>query len=109
DARTSLEEAKELIGPDFAVGDEIEEVDTLGGLLVTIAGRVPVRGEILRGPDHYEIEVLDADPRKVKRLRIYHQPPTREPRRRRPGEEAGAPTPLPESAAPPLSSDKQAG
>ena len=81
DARASFEEAKEVIGPDFEIG---EEADTLGGFLVTLAGRVPVRGEILQGPDHFEIEILDADPRRVKRLRIYHRKPQR---RRRPGEE----------------------
>jgi len=69
-----------------------------------------VRGEILRGPDHYEIEVLDADPRRVKRLRVYRQLPAREPRRRRPGEEAGVPSPLSESGTQPVSSsDKPVG
>jgi CBS domain containing-hemolysin-like protein len=90
DARASFDEAKEVIGPDFEIEGVTEEVDTLGGFLVTLAGRVPVRGEILRGPDHYEIEILDADPRRVKRLRIYHRAPQREARRRRPDEEAGA-------------------
>ena len=42
----------------------------LGGYLVTHVGRLPVRGEVISGPGHYEIEVLDADPRRVKRLRI---------------------------------------
>ncbi|MBB3770718.1 CBS domain containing-hemolysin-like protein [Angulomicrobium tetraedrale] len=70
DARASLEDVAEMIDPAFAAGEEAEEVDTLGGLLVTIAGRVPVRGEIVPGPGQFEIEVLDADPRRVKRLRI---------------------------------------
>lgn len=70
DARASLEDVAEIIDPAFALGEEAEEVDTLGGLLVTLAGRVPVRGEIVLGPDNFEIEVLDADPRRVKRLRI---------------------------------------
>lgn len=105
DARASLEEAREIIGPDFIVGEEVEEdVDTLGGLMVTIAGRVPVRGEILQGPDSYEIEVLDADPRRVKRLRIYHRP-RREPRRR-PGEGTAMP-PAPDAPAAPT--DKTPG
>ncbi len=89
DARASFDEAREVIGPDFEIGGVTEEVDTLGGFLATLAGRVPVRGEILRGPNQYEIEILDADPRRVKRLRIYRRPPQREARRRRPGEEAG--------------------
>jgi CBS domain containing-hemolysin-like protein len=70
DARAGLEEVAEEIDPAFAMGEEAEEVDTLGGLLVTLAGRVPVRGEIVAGPGAFEIEVLDADPRRVKRLRI---------------------------------------
>jgi hypothetical protein len=48
-----------------------EEVDTLGGYLVLQVGRVPVRGELVPGPAGFEIEVLDADPRRVKRVRIY--------------------------------------
>ena len=59
------------VGSDFDVGDAAEEVDTLGGYLVTRAGRVPVRGELVPGPGLFEIEVLDADPRRVKTLRIY--------------------------------------
>jgi len=92
DARASFEEAREVLGPDFEIGEATEDVDTLGGFLVTLAGRVPVRGEILQGPDHFEIEILDADPRRVKRIRIYRRPP-RELRRRRPGEEAASPAP----------------
>src|SRR5215469_2784677 len=63
-----------------------EEVDTIGGYLVTRAGRLPVRGEIVPGPGLFEFEVLDADPRRVKRVRItrlnerFERP--REPRRR---------------------------
>nr|WP_210247295.1 hemolysin family protein [Blastochloris sulfoviridis] len=70
DARVGLDEVGETFGEAFADMEGAEEVDTLGGLLVTVAGRVPVRGEILPGPAGYEFEVLDADPRRVKRLRI---------------------------------------
>ena len=45
--------------------------DTLGGYLVTKAGHVPVRGELVPGPEPFEAEVLDADPRRVKRVKIY--------------------------------------
>jgi len=76
DARASLEEASEAFGIDLGVGDMAEEVDTLGGLIVTLAGRVPSRGELIAGPDHLEFEVLDADPRRVKRLRIYRREET---------------------------------
>jgi CBS domain containing-hemolysin-like protein len=70
DARASLEDVVAMVGADFDVGDAGEEVDTLGGYLVGQVGRLPVRGELVPGPGPFEIEVLDADPRRVKRLRI---------------------------------------
>jgi CBS domain containing-hemolysin-like protein len=99
DARASLEEAGERIGPAFAMYEESEDVDTIGGLLVTLAGRVPGRGEIVAGPGEFEIEVLDADPRRVKRLRIAKRP--QEPaKRKRTAEEAGSVAPsLPKNPA----------
>ena len=84
DARASLEDVVATIGAEFDVGDAAEEVDTVGGYLVTRIGRVPVRGEIVPGPEPFEIEVLDADPRRVKRVKISRskQPQRgREPRR----------------------------
>lgn len=75
DARIDLDDAAAAFGPDFIVPDSIEEVDTLGGLLFGLIGRVPVRGELISSPDlsGYEMEVLDADPRRIKRLRIFHK------------------------------------
>jgi CBS domain containing-hemolysin-like protein len=70
DARASLEDVSATIGNDFDPGDVAEEVDTLGGYLVTRAGRLPVRGELIPGPGLFEFEVLDADPRRIKRVRI---------------------------------------
>jgi CBS domain containing-hemolysin-like protein len=70
DARASLEDVVATIGNDFDPGDAAEEVDTLGGYLVTRAGRLPVRGELIPGPGLFEFEVLDADPRRIKRVRI---------------------------------------
>ena len=70
DARAKLEDVVTIIGQDFDVGDASEEVDTLGGYLVTRAGRLPLRGELIPGPGLFEFEVLDADPRRVKRIRI---------------------------------------
>jgi CBS domain containing-hemolysin-like protein len=69
--RASLEDVRAAIGSQFDVGDVAEEVDTLGGYLVTKAGHVPVRGELVPGPEPFEAEVLDADPRRVKRVKIY--------------------------------------
>lgn len=71
DARARLEEVREVVGPDFDPGPEVsEEVDTLGGYLTVIAGHVPVRGELLAGPGELEFEIIDADPRRVKRVKI---------------------------------------
>jgi len=71
DARAGLDDVKSTVGEDFDVGDAADDVDTLGGYLVTKVGRVPVRGELVPGPGLFEIEVLDADPRRVKKVRIY--------------------------------------
>jgi len=71
DARADLEDFKTETGLDLGVDEEIaEDVDTLGGLVTSLAGRVPQRGEIIAHPGGSEIEVLEADPRRVKRLRI---------------------------------------
>lgn len=73
--RASLDEAVTVVGAEFDVGDAAEEVDTVGGYIVTQIGRVPVRGELIPGPGAFEIEILDADPRRVKRVRIYLRKP----------------------------------
>jgi CBS domain containing-hemolysin-like protein len=70
DARASLEEVSEELGYDLTEVVEADEVDTVGGLVVTLVGRVPSRGEIIVGPDSLEFEVLEADPRRLKRVRI---------------------------------------
>jgi CBS domain containing-hemolysin-like protein len=69
--RASLEDVRAAIGEQFDVGEVARDVDTLGGYLVIKAGHVPVRGELVPGPEPFEAEVLDADPRRVKRARIY--------------------------------------
>jgi CBS domain containing-hemolysin-like protein len=85
DARASLDDVRSVIGEDFVTGEAGEEVETLGGFLVTHVGRLPVRGEVISGPGNFEIEVLDADPRRVKRLRIAtrKERPSRTPRESR--------------------------
>ena len=70
DARASLEDVRKALDEDLAEMGEAEEVDTLGGLITAFLGRVPARGEIVAPNERLEIEVLDADPRRVKRLRI---------------------------------------
>jgi len=69
--RASLEDVRAVIGDEFDVGEAAHDVDTLGGYLVMRAGHVPVRGELVPGPPPFEAEVLDADPRRVKRVKIY--------------------------------------
>jgi CBS domain containing-hemolysin-like protein len=71
DARAQLEDVTATVGADFDVGEIANEVDTLAGYIATRIGRVPVRGELVPGPGPFEIEVLDADPRRVKKLKIY--------------------------------------
>jgi CBS domain containing-hemolysin-like protein len=71
DARAQLDDVTATVGADFDVGEIAQEVDTLAGYIATRIGRVPVRGELVPGPGPFEIEVLDADPRRVKKLKIY--------------------------------------
>jgi CBS domain containing-hemolysin-like protein len=70
DARATIDDVVALIGPTFDPGEAASTVDTIGGYLVAQVGRLPSRGEVVGGPGPYEIEVLDADPRRLKRLRI---------------------------------------
>jgi CBS domain containing-hemolysin-like protein len=70
DARATLDEVSEALGADISAADDLDDVHTLGGLVVTRAGRVPRRGDVIAGPGGFEFEVLDADPRRLKRIRI---------------------------------------
>jgi len=69
-ARAPLDEFETEIGLDLVDEDEEEEVDTLGGLVFLLSGRVPARGEVVSHPSGVEFEVIDADPRRIKRLRV---------------------------------------
>src|SRR5262245_14366686 len=95
DARATLEDVTAILGAEFDIGDAAEEVDTLGGYLFMKIGRVPVRGELVAGPGNFEIEVFDADPRRLKRLRIYRRKsaPPADGKRRSVRAEAAAPAP----------------
>ena len=110
DARAKLEDAVAIIGQDFDVGDAADEVDTLGGYLVTRAGRLPLRGELISGPGLFEFEVLDADPRRIKRVRITRLKERRERPRdlRRRGEAEQVPT-APAHGADEAEANKDAG
>jgi len=74
DARTPVEEFESLTGPVLDE-DERQEVETLGGLVFRLIDRVPRRGEIITHPSGIELEVLEADPRRVHRLRVRNLSP----------------------------------
>ncbi|HEY1430316.1 MAG TPA: hemolysin family protein, partial [Stellaceae bacterium] len=74
DARTPIEVLEEHEGARLRPDGDQEEVDTLGGLVSGLAGRVPKRGEVIAHPLGIEFEVLDADPRRIKRLRVRRVP-----------------------------------
>ena len=69
-ARTPIDEFEDEIGLKLVEEEDEEEIDTLGGLVFMLAGRVPARGEIVPHPDGPNFEVVDADPRRIKRLRV---------------------------------------
>jgi magnesium and cobalt transporter len=69
-AKTPLDDFEEAVGMSFDLDDEDEENDTLGGLIFLLAGRVPVRGEVIPHPSGAEFEIIDADPRRIKRIRV---------------------------------------
>ena len=71
-ARAPLDEFEAAIGRSLTSHEDVdeEEIDTLGGLVFMLSGRVPTRGEVVVHPDGAEFEVIDADPRRIKRLRV---------------------------------------
>jgi CBS domain containing-hemolysin-like protein len=99
DARAALEDVTAMVGAEFDVGEAADEVDTLSGYVVTLAGHVPVRGEIVPGPGPFEIEVLDADPRRVKKVRIYNGKARRLDRGRQSKQHEGLPSAAPSTSA----------
>ena len=75
DARVSIEEFEAQIGTVLTPEERENDIETLGGLVFSIAGRVPIRGEVLRHePSGIEFEVVDADPRRIRRLRLCNLP-----------------------------------
>ncbi len=70
DARVEVEKLMEEIGAPFDPGESAETFDSLGGLVFALAGHVPVRGEVVRGVPGFEFRVLDADPRRIRRLQV---------------------------------------
>ena len=74
DARVDLEDLEAALGRRLTTEDLEEEIDTAAGLVTALAGRVPQRGEVIAHPDGLDFEITDADPRRVKRLRIRPTP-----------------------------------
>lgn len=70
DARVQLTDLQTVIGGDFDPGEHAEDADTLGGLIFDLVDRVPVRGEVITRLKGFEFEILQADPRRIKKVRI---------------------------------------
>jgi len=75
DARLTIEDFEDRVGPVLTDEEREEDIDTLGGLMFYLAGRVPTRGELIVHDSGISFEVMEADPRRVKRLRIRNLPP----------------------------------
>jgi CBS domain containing-hemolysin-like protein len=70
DARTTVEAFEQKFGTVLTDEERSADIDTVGGLIFTLAGRVPARGELISHPSGLEFRVLDADPRRIRRLRV---------------------------------------
>lgn len=70
-ARLEIEDLEAELGVDFLADKEDEDIDTLGGLVISLVGRVPQIGDNIFHPLGFKFEILDADPRKLKKIRIY--------------------------------------
>nr|MBX2853470.1 CBS domain-containing protein [Paracoccaceae bacterium] len=82
EARAFVDEFQEATGLALLIEDWEEDVDTLGGVVFMLSGRVPERGEVIPHPSGFEFEIVDADPRRIKRLRIRERDQRRKPARR---------------------------
>ena len=85
DARAPIEDVEEVLGLSLLPEEREEDADSLGGLIVSMLGRVPVRGELLRHPAGIELEILEADPRRVRKIRIHTRPKPQRQRRKETG------------------------
>jgi magnesium and cobalt transporter len=69
-ARMSVEDFEQRLGPVLTEDERDADIDTVGGLVFTLAGRVPAKGEVISHPSGLEFRVLDADPRRIRRVRV---------------------------------------
>lgn len=74
DGRAPIDQLETKLGVSLAMPDHEDEFDTVGGLAVVLAGRLPQRGEILHHPAGFDVEIIDSDPRRVKRIRVKRSP-----------------------------------
>ena len=74
DARVEIKKIQDEIGTTFDPGETGEDMETIGGLVFELAGRIPARGEVVRGLGGFEFRILDADPRRIRRLQIVRSP-----------------------------------
>jgi magnesium and cobalt transporter len=74
DARLPIEAFEARFGPVLTDEEREQDIDTVGGLVFSLAGRVPVRGEVLKHPSGLDMRVLEADPRRIRRLRVRRPP-----------------------------------
>jgi magnesium and cobalt transporter len=79
DARLPVEEFEQRLGPVLTEDEREADIDTVGGLVFTLAGRVPARGEVIGHPSGFEFRILDADPRRIRWLRVRRTPQAVEP------------------------------
>jgi len=74
DARLPVEDFEARVGPVLSEDERDADIDTVGGLVFTLAGRVPAKGEVVSHPGGFEFRVLEADPRRIRRLRVRRLP-----------------------------------
>lgn len=101
DARVPLDDLETLLGHALALPDPEEDIDTVAGLVVALAGRVPQRGEVIPHPGGVEFEVVEADPRRIHRLRIRPLSPQGSPDSLPPEESMDIAAPRPEAGRQP--------
>src|SRR3546814_10829467 len=77
--RAEISDLEARVGTSLLDQEQEEDIDTLGGLVFSLVGRIPQRGELIAHPSGLEFEVLDADPRRVKRLRVRNLDAVRQP------------------------------
>jgi CBS domain containing-hemolysin-like protein len=73
-ARTTIAAFEQRVGPILTEEEREADIDTLGGLVMSLTDRVPARGELVNHPSGVAFEILDADPRRIKRLRVRNLP-----------------------------------